>query len=506
MSSPLRALSPALVDRELVRRRGLKEFVQVAWPQVEASGLIWNWHLDAMVEHLEAVTRREIRDLAINVPPGLSKSRVVSILWPAWMWTLDPGRRFLVASFSADVVYRDARKMRELVRSSWFQARWPGLVQFKNDRSASDAVGLFENSARGFRKSDTIQGQWTGEHGDDLVVDDPIDPLGATSAAELDAVIEWYTGTMPTRFRDHARSTRTLIMQRIHAKDLTPEFVRAGATVLCLPMRFNPSHPHRWPRDPRTVKGELICPERIPEEEVQRIEKRLGPTRAAAQLDQLPVPPGGGVFQRAWFQFWTELPEKTSGWALSVDCTFKNTSDSDFVVIQVWCTSGPNHYLVDQRRERMGFNATVKAIRAMCEKYPRVVRKLIEDKANGSAVIETLKHELSGVLPVEPDGGKEARANAVQPLVAAGNVFVPHPTRARYSDGRVGAPWVGDARDDGTEPMDPAETFLHEVTTFPKAEHDDQVDGMTQFLNSVSGSFAARMKAAVDKAAPARGA
>jgi predicted phage terminase large subunit-like protein len=175
-------------------------------------------------------------------------------------------------------------------------------------------------------------------------------------------------------------------------------------------------------------------------------------------------------------------------------------------VIQVWCTSGPNHYLVDQRRERMGFNATVKAIRAMCEKYPRVVRKLIEDKANGSAVIETLKHELSGVLPVEPDGGKEARANAVQPLVAAGNVFVPHPTRARYSDGRVGAPWVGDARDDGTEPMDPAETFLHEVTTFPKAEHDDQVDGMTQFLNSVSGSFAARMKAAVDKAAPARGA
>lgn len=505
MSSPLRALSPALVDRELVRRRGFAEFVRVAWPEIESVPLVWNWHLDAMVEHLEAVTRREIRDLAINVPPGLSKSRVVSVLWTAWMWTLDPGRRFLMASFSEKVSHRDARKMRDLVRSSWFQARWPGLVQFKNDRSASDAVGLFENSARGFRKSDTIHGQWTGEHGDDLVVDDPIDPQGATSVAELEAVLEWYTGTMPTRFRDHARSTRTLIMQRIHAKDLTSEFQRAGATMLVLPMRFNPSHPHRYARDPRTTKGELICPARIPEEEVQRIETRLGPTRAAAQLEQLPVPPGGGVFQRTWFQFWAELPEKTSGWTLSVDCTFKSTSDSDFVVIQVWCASGPNHYLVDQRRERLGFDGTLKAIRAMCERYPRVVRKLIEDKANGSAVIETLRGELSGVIPVEPDGGKEARANAAQPIVAALNVFVPHPTRARYQDGRVGAPWVGDARDDGTDPVDPAESFLHEVTTFPKAEHDDQVDAMTQYLNAVGGSFASKLKAAMDKTSPTRG-
>lgn len=498
MSPSLRSLTPALVDREFVRRKGFAEFVRVAWPEIESVPLVWNWHLDAMVEHLEAVTRREIRDLAINVPPGLSKSRVVSILWTAWMWTLDPGRRFLVASFSNDVVYRDARKMRELVRSQWFQARWPGLVQFKSDRSASDAVGLFENSARGFRKSDTIHGQWTGEHGDDLIVDDPIDPQGALSTAELDGVLDWYTGTMPTRFRDHARSTRTLIMQRIHSKDLTSEFKRAGATMLCLPMRFNPSHPDRYARDPRTVKGELICPSRIPEAEVERITVKLGPTRAAAQLDQLPVPPGGGVFQRAWFQFWTDLPVSATTWTLSVDCAFKSTADSSYVVIQVWCASGPNYYLVDQRRERMGFNATVDAIKAMLLKYRAIVRKVIEDKANGPAVIETLKGMVNGIVPVNPEGGKETRANAVQPLVAAGNVFVPHPKRAKYADGRVGAAWVGDWRDDGTEPVDPAETFLHEVTTFPKAEHDDQVDAMTQFLNHVSGSFADRLREAME--------
>lgn len=490
--------SPARVERELIRRRGFAEFARCAWGQIESSGLIWNWHLDAMVEHLEAVTRREIRDLAINVPPGLSKSRFVSILWPAWMWTLEPGRRFLAASYSDKVVHRDARKMREMVRSAWFQARWPGLVTFDRSGDSSDAVGLFENTARGFRKSDTIRGQWTGEHGDDLIVDDPIDPLGAGTSTELDEVIEWYTGTMPTRFRDHARSTRTLIMQRIHARDLTSEFHRAGAVTLCLPMRFMPNHPHRYARDPRTVEGELLCPARIPAAEVSRITEKLGPTRAAAQLDQLPVAPGGKVFKRAWFEFWTELPKDAAGWTLSVDCAFKNTSDSSYVVLQVWCHSGPNYYLVDQRRERMGFNDTVEAIKAMVLKHPRIVGKLIEDKANGPAVIETLKGLINGLVPVNPDGGKETRANAVQPLVAGRNVYLPHPLRAKYPDGRAGAPWVGDWRDDGTEPVDGEETLLHELTQFPKAATDDQVDAMTQYLNHASGSFADRLRAAME--------
>ena len=439
MSSPLRALSPRSWTASSCRRRGLKEFVQVAWPQVEASGLIWNWHLDAMVEHLEAVTRREIRDLAINVPPGLSKSRVVSILWPAWMWTLDPGRRFLVASFSADVVYRDARKMREPCahRGSkrggrgWCSSRTTAApaTRWAYSRTPRVASARATRSRASGPESMATTLWWTT----------PLTPRRHVGRG-ADAVIEWYTGTMPTRFRDHARSTRTLIMQRIHAKDLTPEFVRAGATVFCLPMRFNPSHPHRWPRDPRTVKESSSALSASPRRSAAHREAAGADARRRTARPAL-VPPGGGV-PAGVVPVLDRAPREDVRLGALRRLHFQEHQRQRFRRDPGVVHPGPNHYLVDQRRERMGFNATVKAIRAMCEKYPRVVRKLIEDKANGSAVIETLKHEL-GVLPVEPDGGKEARANAVQPLVAAGNVFVPHPTRARYSDGRVGAPWVG---------------------------------------------------------------
>lgn len=469
-------------DREAVRRYGFKEFGRLAWPQAEPSPLVWNWHLDAIAEHMQAVARREIRDLVINVPPGSGKSRWASVLFPSWVWTFDPERRFMCASFSEKLVLRDARAMRALTGGHWYRARWPA-VQYPRDDSASTAAALFANTRKGFRKSATVRGEWTGEHGDDLLVDDPIDPLGAASAAELDQCLEWYTGTMPTRFRDHAVSTRTLVMQRLHERDLTAEFKRNGATVLCLPMRFDPTHPDRYARDPRTSPGELLLPQRFPAAELDKVERTLGPTRTAAQMQQRPVPAGGSVFRAEWFKRWTELPA-TGTWSIEVDATFKATSDGSYVVIQVWLDDGPRHYLVDQRRERMGFAATVDAIKAMRAQYPRVSTVRIEDKANGPAIIETLKGSMPGVVAVTPDGGKEARANAVQGTVAGGSVYLPDETHAKYADGRRGAAWVAG--------------LVHEATTFPKGETDDQVDAMTQHLNAVGGSYIAKLKAAVE--------
>lgn len=475
----------AAEDRELVRRYGFARFGRIAWPQTEPSSLLWNWHLDAMAEHMQAVARRQIRDLVINVPPGSGKSRWASVLWPSWVWTFDPERRFMCASFSEKLVLRDARAMRALTGGAWYRERWPA-VEYPRDDSASTAAALFSNTRKGFRKSATVRGEWTGEHGDDLLVDDPIDPLGAASSAELDQCLEWYTGTMPTRFRDHTTSTRTLVMQRLHERDLTAEFKRAGATVLCLPMRFDPTHPDRWKGDKRSASGELLIPRRLPAEELDKIERTLGPTRTAAQMQQRPVPAGGSVFRAEWFRRWTEIP--TSGtWSMEVDATFKKTDDGSYVVIQVWCDDGPRRYLIDQRRERMGFNATVQAIRAMRAQWPKVRAVRIEDKANGPAIIEALTGAdgIGGVVAVQPDGGKEARANACQGIVAAGDVYLPDETHAKYPDGRKGAPWVPG--------------FLHECTSFPKGESDDQVDAMTQHLNAVGGSYLNRLRTAMGK-------
>ncbi len=472
-----------LIDRELVARLGFAEYARRAWPQVEKVPLVWGWHLDALAEHIEAVAKRQIRDLVINLPPGLSKSRFVSVLGPTWVWTWDPGRRFMCASYSRQIVLRDARAHRTLVEGEWYRARWPG-VEIPSGGETSTAAALFQNSDGGFRKSEPIGGQWTGEHGDDVIVDDPLDPLGAASATELDACLEWWTGTMPTRYRNHATSTRTLVMQRLHERDLTSEFLRAGATVLCLPMRFERVHPHRWPRDPRAVDGELVCPARIPEAEVARMETKLGPSRSAAQLQQRPAQAGGSVFKAEWFRRWTEVPPSGT-WSMSVDCTFKATDDGSYVVIQVWCVVATRHYLVDQRRERLGFAATVAAILAMRDQYPRCRTVHIEAKANGPAVIEALQGKVSGVVAVEPEGGKEARANACQGDIASGGVYLPDEVHAKYDDGRRGAPWVA--------------AFVHEAVTFPKGATDDQVDAMTQHLNASAGSYAARLRAAFGK-------
>jgi len=478
--------SPAEVDCEWIRRRGFKEFVKRAWSIVETSTLVWNWHHDAMAEYLQAVALRQIRDLVMNVPPGMSKSRFASVLWQAWVWTIDPERRFFAASYSDENVLRDARDMRTLVSSDWYRERWPH-VRLPSGGNASTAIGLYENTRRGFRKSDTWRGQWTGKHGDDHTVDDPLDPQGAASAAELDGVLEWWTGTMSTRFRDLTTGTRTLVMQRLHEKDLTREFFRAGAEVLCLPMRYERAHPYVWLRDPRTVDGELLFPARFPEAEVAKLERILGPSQAAAQLQQRPAPAGGMVFQSAWFKSWVEYPDaKTATWCIELDATFKKTDDGSFVELQVWCDDGPRHYLVDERHERMGLLGTLNALHALLVLYPRVRTVRVEEKANGAAIVDVMRADPRfvgiAVVTVTPDGGKEARAMAAQPEVAAGLVYLPDVEYAKYPDGRRGAAWV------------PA--FLHEVVTFPKSENDDRVDAMSQHLNAVRSSFAAKFLAA----------
>lgn len=493
MSAP--TVSQARIDRELVRRQGFAEYARRAWPETEASPLVWSWHLDAICEHLQALARREIRDLVINVPPGFSKSRFASVLFPSWVWTFDPGRRFMCASYSDKVVLRDARAQRALCAGGWYQARWPE-VRFPRDDSASTAAALYSNSAGGFRKSDTIRGQWTGEHGDDVLVDDPLDPMGAASSAELDAVLEWWTGTMPTRYRDHKTSTRCLIMQRLHERDLTREFKRAGAVMLCLPLRYESRHPDRWPRDPRTVEGELLCPARMGEAEATALEGRMvSSTRRAAQLQQRPVAAGGNIFKAEWFRkFWTTFPA-VDEWVMSVDCAFKKSSDSDMVSIQVWAAKGATHFLIDRRTERMSFTETLKAIKAMAAKWPKVGRKVVEDKANGEAVVDALKGEVPGLVLFSPGSdSKEGRAIGVTHLFEAGNVVFPHPTDAQYPDGSRGAFWMR-----GGMPFDqePAEgSYEHTMTFFPKAANDDDVDGTTQYFRATHNDWLSVFRAA----------
>lgn len=475
--------SLAAIDRELVARRGFAEFVRRAWPQVEPSPLVWGWHIDAVCEHLEMWLRDEFHDLVINEPPGCSKSLIVSTLFPAYVWITRPSWRWIAGSYDREIAYRDARRHRELVGSDWWHARWPD-VGIPSGSADSKSVAYFFNDRGGSRYTTTTRGSVTGQHADGHIIDDPHDVHGVASAAELDATLTWWRETMPTRFRDPRHPRRLMVMQRLHERDLSAEMIRDGATVLCLPMRFERTHPFAWGKDPRTEDGQLLVPERYPEDALARLEKRLGPRATAAQLQQRPAPAGGSIIKEAWIRYWTELPPDGT-WGISVDAAFKGKSSSDPVCMQAWYSVGPNHYLVDQDLGRWSFVETIEHLLAFCARYPDALLKLVEDKANGPAIISTLEDKIAGLVPVNPGSdSKEARLAAVEPLFAAGNVFFPHPELARLPDGRRGAPWV------------PA--CVHEVITFPAAAHDDQVDAASQYLNHVARSGLGLLEAAMN--------
>ncbi len=489
-----RAERDTIARRYADRGRGLADFIQIAWPQVDKATYVHNWHVDAIAGHLEAVTRGEIKDLVINIPPSCSKSSIVSVLWPSWEWIEKPTGWFIAVSYGAAVALRDSRKQRMLIQSDWFRARWPE-IKLADSGTAGTGVSEWNTTAGGRRYTSTVHGQVMGMHCDKFIVDDPIDPLGIESITEIDQVLEFWSGTVPTRFRNPPTAARVCVMQRLHEKDLAGEMIREGATVLCLPMRFESRHPHAWRGDPRTQDGELLNPKRYPQENVDKVSKILGPSRDASQFQQRPAPEEGAIFKRSWFQYWTTLPEGGT-WSLSVDCAFKATSTSSYVVIQVWYEQGPNLYLVDQVRRRIDFVDTCEAIVAVSARYPKAYRKLVEGKANGPAVLRVLKEKLLGLEEIEPQGSKEERAYACQPIVKSGNVYLPHPENAVYEDGRVGAPWVTES-----ESGDPSVGgFLGEVTTFPAASTDDQVDSMTQALNALAPYSAVKFKKAMENA------
>ena len=471
------------IDRELATR-GFREFVRQAWPIIEPSTpFVPGWHIDAIAEHLEAVSFGQIRNLIINVPPRHMKSLLVSVFWPAWEWIRWPERRWLYSSYGAQLSIRDSIKCRRLIESSWYQERWGDRFALTSDQNTKSR---FDNDRSGYRIATSVGGAATGEGGDRNVCDDPHNVSEVESDAVRKATLDWFDVVMSTRVNDPRTAAKVVVMQRCHQRDLSGHLLAQGGWEhLCLPAEYE--GPTRatsigW-TDPRAEVNELLWPERFGPQEIGNLKISLGSYAAAGQLQQRPSPAGGGIFKRHWFRYFQprggnlppvivklpdgtqisltaiEAPRQVDEQIQSWDCSFKDLDTSDFVVGQLWGRVGARFLLGDQVRGRMDCPGTVKAVQELTTKWPATAAILIEDKANGSAVIQMLQYEIPGILPVNPSGGKIARAQAVSPLVEAGNVYLPHPDYA---------PWVND--------------FIEECVQFPNGAHDDQVDSMTQAL------------------------
>jgi predicted phage terminase large subunit-like protein len=469
-------LAPGLEEvRAALATRRLAHFARQAWEVVEpGTPLRWNWHLDAIAEHLEAVSDGRIKRLIINVPPGHMKSLMVSVFWPAWVWARRPEWRALFASYASDLAIRDSVKCRSLIESDWYQ---DSFVQKEWSLAGDQNVkSYYVNSETGFRISLSVGGKTTGFRGDAIVIDDPLNALDAYSKAARDEAIRWWDQAMSNRLSDMREGAVVLIMQRLHEDDLAGHLLRRGGWEhLCLPSEFEPERHSRtsigW-KDPRREAGELLFPAMFPTEVLDEAKTNLGSSGFAGQHQQRPMPAEGGMFKREWWRFWRhawedEIPELAARTVvlpgafdqliLSWDCAFKKTDESDRVAGGVWGRLGSEKYLVDLAWDRMSFTETVSALEAQAKKHPKAREKLVEDKANGPAVIDVLSKKVSGIIAVNPEGGKEARAAATSPQVEAGNVFLP--LHAKWRD-----------------------AYIEEHASFPKASHDDAVDQQSQAL------------------------
>lgn len=308
---------------ELSRRqceRSFEEFVKQAWHVIEpGTELKWGWAMSAICDHLQAVYEGRIQNLLMNVPPGTSKSTLTGVMFPAWVWTQDQSKRFLATAHKADLAHRDNVKCRRIVQSEWYQKRWPNLKLTGDVNRATK----FENTSSGFRESMAFTGM-TGSRGDFVILDDPLSASNANSEAELYRAEIEFTETLPTRINND-KSSIIVVMQRLHERDTSGLILSRGLRYehLMLPMRFEGErrcHTSIGFEDPRTEEGELLFPERFPESQVEELETVMGSYGSAGQLQQRPIPRGGGLFKREDFRIVNTIPNGTRffrGWDLA---------------------------------------------------------------------------------------------------------------------------------------------------------------------------------------------
>ena len=460
------SLEPERIKDEdaLKAEESLAEFFRQAWKVMEPGvEYIHGWHIDAICEHLEAVTRGEIRKLLINMPPRHAKSSLVSVAWPAWEWIKKPWMKYLYSSYSMVLSIRDSVACRRLISSPWYQGNWGNVFSLVEDVNLKQR---FENTQHGYRIATSVGSAVTGEGGNRCICDDPHNVKEAESEVTRLGVIDWWSQAMSTRLNDPKKDAFVVVMQRVHDNDLSGKLIRDGDYYhLCLPCRYEGVKTHwkiGW-QDPRTKEGELLWPERFDETTITEMENTLGSYAAAAQLQQRPTPAEGGIFKKAWFKTFEQRPF----FVRIVESWDTATSEADlsaYSVGEVWGeTMNGEYYLLHVERQRYTFPQLKEAVVSLHKRFNGTA-VLVEDKSSGRQICQELgRGRRIPIIPVQPGRmDKVARAMACSATVESGAVYIP---------ARAG--WLAD--------------FMQEILTFPKSDFKDQVDAMTQALNYLRG-------------------
>lgn len=466
------SLSVSVLEQQLAEKY-LDHYIRQAWHVVEPKEILcWNWHIDALNEHLIAVKEGQIKNLLINEPPRHMKSLQTSVFFPTWIWINDPSFRFLFSSYAQELSTRDSLKRRRLIQSNWYQERWSHKYLFVGDQNRKTR---FENDLTGYQIATSVEGLGTGEGGDGIIVDDPHNVKQAESEVKREAVLTWWDEVMSTRLNNPKTGWKIIIMQRIHENDLSGHVLKDGGYEhLCLPARYeleNRSTTSLHFMDPRTKEDEPLWKSRFDEPELKALEKemsRRGPYAVAGQLQQRPTPRTGGMFETEKMEIIETLPhpnavlrtyrywdkagtqdggKRTAGVKMSI-LKDKETVIIEDVVKGQW-SSGPREKNIKQTAMLDG-----KGVKIFVEQEP--------GSGGKESAENTGKKTLAGFAS-EADkvsDSKEARAEPYSSAVYWGNVKV------------LKADWTKE--------------FIDEHKTFPLGTYRDQIDAASGAYNKLT--------------------
>lgn len=432
-------------------RRRLADFIRAAWPVVEPGRpLRWGMYLDAMCEHLEAVTTGQLTNLLITIPPGCTKSRTVGVFWPAWAWLRWPECRWLFFSNADDLATRESMACRRLIESEWYRSHYPDAVKITTDQNTKT---WYENDRAGHRQSMSILASVTGKKGDIICVDDANDAEKVQSEAVRTQINGRWDNAVYDRVIDFKAGRRVVIGQRTHPSDLIghiketgPEFVE-----LCLPEEFDAARRCRTPigwTDPRTTTGEFLRPDQFGPDQKAAAVRRLGSVGYETKHNQNATDPGGNRFKKEWFGHRYTMrgdflvlkrPDESAAkeyylWTLprfiTVDPAASAKTSADFTVALCWAqTRDGQLVLLDGIRFQAEIPDVIPRVVGLYEKWRRPGAVLIETVASNAGVFQLCK-KIDGfpARSVNPLGqDKLVRATPAVILAESGRIWLPPP-------------------------------------------------------------------------------
>jgi predicted phage terminase large subunit-like protein len=419
-----------------------------------------NWHINAIDHALGQMMAGEMRRLIVNLPPRHLKSLLISVAWVAWQLGQDPSLKFICVSYNNDLAANLHRLCRRVMEADWYKNVFPHTRLLR----ATDTE--LETSKGGSRFATSVGGTLTGRGADIIVIDDPMKAEDAQSETARSFLIEWYASTLVSRLNDKLMGKVILVQQRLHEDDLSGHLLEQGGWHhLNFPAIADDDQ--KIPVGPNQFHlrktGEVLHPEREPQEALDQLKRELGSHVFTAQYQQMPVPAGGHLIERKWVHYYDDPIEPQPGDTIiqSWDTASKTGPLNDWSVCVTALVRRGVVYVLDVYRAKLKFPDLLRMVEEQARTW-QARKLLIEDAASGTQLIQHLYHNDPRGVPqpsaCTPDGDKISRMAGHTARLEAAKVLFPR-----------NALWLAD--------------FLHELLAFPFGRHDDQVDALAQLLH-----------------------